>query len=353
MSIKPSQEDWSGKPSLALLADKEEDRFTVLLAELLRSRLVLEAFLGLCEIDPQESVSALAVRNQVTVTDGRPDLVIYAPRTYLLFEAKVGSWLHEGQAEAYIDALMAWSRTTPGGLARLTLIAPQHACERLRAEANAYAAQVGAPAVHHVSWEAIAGRFATVALDGAAPPLKAHLEMFADVVSVRLGQPKRPFTAEEVGLLGDVQVALAYHRVWRACVELIARLKSSKELELKITASSSAQWQGYTLRSNGRWWWLGLWPEVWAQIGITPFVLQIPGLDGYPPRRVSPDVPETVVYRYSGRSRMVIPMELVASESPEAMSDRHFKIVRTAIVGCPETGGTGSGPNENGPSDEP
>jgi len=68
---------WEGRPAMALLSGKEEDRFTSYLCELLKSREVLAGFLSkLCGVAPNDLGTAVEVRTQVTVPGGRPDLVI-------------------------------------------------------------------------------------------------------------------------------------------------------------------------------------------------------------------------------------------------------------------------------------
>ncbi|MGH7178410.1 MAG: hypothetical protein ACREJC_13610, partial [Tepidisphaeraceae bacterium] len=73
--------EWIGKPAQALLAAKEEDRFTAYLAELLKADKLLDPFLNeLCGVSADVHARSRAkIANQVVVTNGRPDLIITLP----------------------------------------------------------------------------------------------------------------------------------------------------------------------------------------------------------------------------------------------------------------------------------
>jgi hypothetical protein len=331
--------EWRGQPERALLAEKEEDRFTVLLCELLRSRDVLTSFLELSGVSLGDKLTELAVGNQVTVPGGRPDLVIRGAKTYLMFEAKVGSWLHDGQIPAYLEALSSWAAETPKGVGRLTLIAPRSSCEPLTQEANLVASNLGTPEVRPIAWEAIASRFEVLAKEYAPSNLRSSLELFVGLVAARLGTPAGPFTKEEIGVLSDPLLGRAYQRLWGVCSDLLDRLKGTAGVT--IEKGTSNLWQGNTLRKKGRWWWLGLWPEVWEQTGTTPLVLQTPGLDGQSPRLLENALPRTVAFSYFGKQRMLLPLPIVADEAPELLRQRLYDIIRRVIEEHPDTGGKG------------
>lgn len=106
---------WSGSPVLAILAGKEEDRFTEFLVHLLQSPEVLRPFLKeVCELEVTNAeLTSLRVRTQVTVVGGRPDIAIQSPDFYFLFEAKVGSWLHNEQLGRTLPRFRSGVQLTP------------------------------------------------------------------------------------------------------------------------------------------------------------------------------------------------------------------------------------------------
>lgn len=336
-----NESEWLGRPALAILADKQENRFTTLLCELLRSRRVLSAFLDTCGITPRDGVADLTVRTEVSVPGGRPDLVVRGSSTYLLFEAKVGSWLNQRQVPAYLNAVTAWTRLTPQGLSRLIILAPRRNRNALVEEANRDAGRVGAPAVEGVSWEDIGSCFAALARELPESALRTYLGLFSDLVDSTLGESPVPFTQRDLDVLSDAVVARAYRRLWEVCETLVARLREEDDGTLTFDYACSSGWQGYTIRKGGRWWWIGLWPAIWDQLGATPLVLQTPGLDGHAPKHLSPTLPTTAVFRDKHVDRMLLPLPLVADEHPAQLNDRLLRVVREILSGHPASGGGG------------
>ena len=108
-----------------MLGSKEEDRFTQYFTELLQARSVLEAFLRhVCDITGVLG-EHLSARVQFTVDGGRPDIAVRDDSLYLLFEAKVASWLRKDQLRPYAHALEEWRKANPDGSAALFVIAPE------------------------------------------------------------------------------------------------------------------------------------------------------------------------------------------------------------------------------------
>src|SRR5438067_1625071 len=102
---------WQGKPFLAVLAAKEEDRFTEYLSQILQAPEALRRFLSeVCGLAIRAD-EELSVRTQLRLTGGTPDLRIRGSTTYLLFEAKVGSWLHKDQLIPYARDIQDWMGT--------------------------------------------------------------------------------------------------------------------------------------------------------------------------------------------------------------------------------------------------
>jgi hypothetical protein len=258
-----------------------------------------------------------------------------------LFEAKVGSWLNQRQVPAYLDAVKAWTRLNPQGLSRLIIVAPQRNRNALVEEANRDAGKVGAPAVEGVSWEDIGNWFAALARELPDTALRTYLGLFSDLVDSALGESVAPFTQRDLDVLSDAVVARAYRRLWKICEALVAGLREQDGGTLTVDYACSSGWQGYTIRKGGRWWWIGLWPEIWEQLGSTPLVLQTPGLDGQAPRRLSLNLPTTLVFKYNRADRMLLPLPLVADEDPTQLKDRLLRIVREILNDHPESGGGG------------
>lgn len=275
-----SRDSWQQRPLHAMLAGKEEDRFTECLADLLHSKTVLEHFLlDLCQITLKDFTD-ISVHTQFTVPGGRPDLIIKGPDHFCIFEAKVGSLLHEGQARPYAEKLKYWKQETISGIARLFILTPQANMKSSVETAKQQIAETGfcEADVNGVAWETIADLFRRLSPQSSDPRLSVYLEDFADLIEHRVGKIQRPFTAEEAELLTDQLTANALFMT-RELVEPVIESLTKKlavfNLHLNSTIAASKYYDGYNLKVEGiKYLWLGMWIQVWARVGGSPLLIQ-------------------------------------------------------------------------------
>lgn len=324
-----------------MLADKEEDRFTQLLCELLRSEAVMEGFLEGCGLAPPGGASALHPSTQVTVPDGRLDLSIHGPGTYLLFEAKVSSWLHDGQLVPYAKDLLAWAGKNPGGLSRMILLAPAATLIEIKAAAEAQLQGTGySEELHCVSWEQIA-RLCSSLKDAVEPPeLRVHLATFAALVERRLGRAQEPFASEEIALLANPLTGRAMNRaavVLRKVIESLQR--GGPGFNVDTTEACGLSWQGRNLYLNKRWWWMGLWPSVWATVGGSPLLLQLPGMTDAMRATIPKHLPQPVKGHTTNGEVFVVPLPLSPAMPLDELAQALASIVRDYLVQVPDSGG--------------
>ncbi|WP_375760986.1 hypothetical protein [Corallococcus exercitus] len=333
---------WNGRPELALLAEKEEDRFTQFLCELLRSDAVMDGFLRLCGLTPERGASALHPSTQVTVPGGRLDLAIHGPDTYLLFEAKVGSWLHDGQLVPYAKDLLAWAVKNPGGRSRMILLAP--AATLLEIEAAAVAQLQGTGFLESprcVSWEQVARMCAGLKEAVEPPELRVHLATFTALVERRLGQAQEPFSSEEIALLANPLTGRAVHRAAIVLTKLIECLKrGGPDFKVDTTKAAGLLWQGRNLYLNRRWWWVGLWPPVWSTVGGSPLLLQVPGMTDAMLASVPKHLPRPVLGPTTAGDGFVVPLPLHPAMPLDEIAQALASIVRDYLVQVPDSGGT-------------
>lgn len=261
-------------PIRAILASNEEDRFTEYLSGLLTDSAVLSAFLQLIpgfKVVPEE-FRLLSVDVQVAVEGGRPDLVISGPNTLVLCEAKVGSWIHGNQLVQYAKHLRAWKRHNAEGAVMLLLLAPASQLPTLLGQAKS---DVGNTPLRGLAWEDLATFAREMALKTGQDRLRIYLEDFAELVHYRLGELGRPFTTEELQVLGDQQYAIALTRVYGLTSDIVSDLEESLGKDLKSKKSNGAGWSGFNLTYRGSPYWLGVWLHVWSSIGGLPLCLQI------------------------------------------------------------------------------
>ena len=317
--------NWTGRPHLSLLGGKEEDRFTLYLCELLRDKGVLRRFVTkICgiEVAPDTTLSALI---QATVPGGRADLAIHGESVYLLFEAKLGSWLHEDQLTPYARALDEWSREHPTGTARLFVLTPQQQVSRVPNEA------IG------ITWEEIATLFQEFRSETNDSRLAVHLQDFAEVVFHRLGDPSRPFTLEESQLLGNPLTARAIRRakdVARKAGEQLLTLLQGSE----CNPSYGAEYDGYWLKYGGRGWWYGIWIVAWAKIGLSPTFFQLSGLANRPLPPLPNGLPNPVELSLGNRTDWVIPLAIRDGVEFDTLASEHAEIIRRYATELPHSG---------------
>lgn len=340
--------DWTGRPLLSLLADKEEDRLTEFLLHLLQSPEVRRAFVeGLADVRLSDAtLASLQVRAQVPVPGGRPDLTLTGGSTYILVEAKVGAWLHEDQLVPYAKALLDWRLAHPDGTLALVLLAPARSGRGLSEAAHTMLESLGFPrdALHLVTWEDVARLCRTLAPGATPPRLQVHLEDFAGLIEHRLDASPRALTQEEVGLLADPTVGTALVQVRYLADEAVKGLERALGPTLQVTAASGGSYLGYTLRWQGRWWWFGLWLNAWAKTGTSPLVLQLPGLHleafealtgatASPRAQASPD-----------GNGLVLPLPLRSQIAPSHQVELLVAALTSWLRERPESGGAGAAP---------
>ncbi|MFP2906456.1 hypothetical protein ACLESD_15610 [Pyxidicoccus sp. 3LFB2] len=330
--------NWSGNPVLAMLAGKEEDRFTEFLVHLLQSPEVLRVFLrdvcGLAVTDVD--LESLHVRTQVTVSGGRPDIAIQSPSLYYLFEAKVGAWLHEEQLGPYAAALEAWSSAHPEGKAQLFVLAPGRNLPELQQTIRRQL--IHTKLAHLLKWEDVADTFSKMAEQVHSPRLRVYLQDFKELVTYRLGERTRPFTEEETRLLADPLVACALRGVRHIVGRIASELEEVHGSEIEVGRPVYGPgWDGYILRSKERWWWFGIWLDAWATAGESAIFLQLPGfrIDRLPMGFARP-----LPYRtLKGEKGWVVPMVLRDRVDPEELAREHAATVYNWVINFPDSGG--------------
>lgn len=261
-------------PYLSILGANEEDRFTEYLSLLLADSSFLREFLNLSPSVklPADQFGSLRVDMQVRVEGGRPDLVISGDDTLLIYEAKVGSWIHGNQLVEYAKHIRAWKRLNPAGKTALLLIAPAAQLPGLIREAKG---QVGSIKLSGIAWESIADLAAESARSARSDRTRIYLEDFAHLVAYRLGDVGRPFTAEELTVLDDQQYALSLNRVYLLTPQVVSNLEDRFGENLKTKKNNGAGFTGYDLRFGGARFWFGVWMHTWAAIGGSPLCLQV------------------------------------------------------------------------------
>ncbi len=330
--------DWAGEPFRALLFHQEEDRFTEYLCQLLRSPEALGPFLeSVCKL-PGLDFNSLSVQTQVQVPGGRPDLVIRNDSTLLLFEAKISAELSSRQLVPYAQKLIEWKQLHPEGTAGLFLITA--------AVNSRYQGQQGTlmlenegidwPALEAITWEEIAQNLGEIG--SAEPRLAAHLTEFRELVSWRFGDSNRPFTAEECRRLEDGLLGGALNVCERLTDEIAAGLH---ERGFTAAFGSGRGSQGYVIRNDRAWWWVGIWFGAWARAGGSPLVFHLSGLKGG--AKPLPEIPEEfaqpVLYSSSAGVRYVIPLVLRPGVSLETLKSEFVETIASFCTAFPQTGG--------------
>jgi hypothetical protein len=268
-------EDQSGNPPIiSILAANEEDRFTSYLAALLEDPIVLNQFLDLSPKTriPEAEFASLRTQMQVQFEGGRPDLVISGDHTLFVYEAKVGSWIHGNQLAEYARHLRSWRAANPKSNAALMLVSPSSQLSALVSEAKSVAGKIK---VDGISWEQISDLASTVARKVPSDRMRIYLEDFAELIEYRLGEVGRPFTAEELSILGDRQLATALYRAFDLLPDVVSNLKGRFGNRLKTVKSNGAQFTGYDLHFGGQRYWFGIWVYTWAKVGGYPVCVQI------------------------------------------------------------------------------
>lgn len=335
---------WKGRPYLAILGGKEEDRFTNYLAELLQDKEVLASFCGRflrsqCgfELDPDSGLNA---RTQVIVPDGRPDLAIRGNSTYLLIEAKVSSWLHEDQLQSYAEALDRWQRENPTGKACLFVLVPERQVGATLAVARQ---QLSSPALERwtpraVSWEQVASFLESLADGVDDRNLGVHLRDFKELVNYRFGTAARPFLAEEASILQDSLVANALERVLNVVDRVVTSL-SDRGVKLGNKGVTNEDYIGYKLVLGDREWWYGLWISPWSRLGESPTFLQLPGVANKSMDNIPGGLPNPLQFEVDSDLReWVVPLVHREGVELDKLAEEHFGIIWRYMTEVQESG---------------
>ncbi len=321
---------WVGRPYLAILGGKEEDRFTNYLAEILKDPSILAAFTGIflkdhCRLLLKQEPGMMA-QSQVTVAGGRPDLAIRAKSTYLLFEAKVSSWLHEDQLIPYAEELEKWKKDFPEGVAGLFVLVPESqvsaALNVARQQLSEFPLSNWIPVA--ISWEQVANFFGIQASGVDDRSLGVHLSNFKELVNYRFGTMGRPFSSEEVKVLEDSLVANALERVSALVDKVVASLS---ERGVYCNVSKGSIYLGYILRYREHEWWYGLWINPWARLGTSLVFLQLSGFLNRPLPSIPDNLQRPVLFEYDGSKHYVVPLTHREGVGIDILAEEHSNII--------------------------
>jgi hypothetical protein len=328
---------WEGKPERAFLAGKEEDRFTEMLCQILKDQTVLDKFLRqLCDIQlsPAELVKTI-VTTQMVVPEGRIDLVIRSPKHLLVFEAKVGSWLHGNQILSYAKFIEELATAQSYGDRRLVLVAPQ---ANLRPVFEAAKRQIGKKfkkvKPDKLSWEQIGGFAQSIATGVPDSRLRFYLGLLSDLIEYRLGQQVRPFRENEVAILSDPTVGAVVFRATQLAAQTVEALKARWRLKLKLTIKPSSGsrdqfFKGFTIFVGKHEFWFGLWIDSWMMCG-SPICLQIHEYSG-----LKRPIPKLIKFTLNGEQVQAVPIpvspDLDFDKQAEQMADLIQLTLKNAI----------------------
>jgi hypothetical protein len=320
-------------PVQALLAGKEEDRFTEFLARLLRENDLASRFLReLCGYEPKRGRPV--VRTQVIVEEGRPDLVITGPDFLVVVEAKMASWLHESQLKPYSDYIAQKKKDSASLDTRLVLLGPAAARDGMEAEGRR---QVGDALSAVLSWEDVAKFCRTQAEAIPGTRTAFYLDDFASLIEYRIGELARPLTEEECELLRDPLVARTVNAARLAVEALVAVLSRRNGVELgKLTGSWG--YEGCSVRFKQRSWWLGFWPAAWPLVGSSPVMLQLTGLDEHAHPPMIDGAGQVVHFSSGSQQGWVVPLVMHPHRDPAELAHEHANIVLAWLTKAPETG---------------
>ena len=331
---------WTGQPEFAFLVAAEEDRFTEYLNQLLQHPSLLRRFLSeFCQIAIDERYAAPLVRTQVRIPGGRPDLVIREdPFVYVLCEAKVGGWFHDGQLSTYVDDLERWTQIHPDGERRLLVLCPRRSLEFALDDADAVLEKRTSSSnlVAGVSWEQVSAFMAEYAEEVEDQRFAFHLREFQRVVETRLGKELRPFTDEEARVLSDPLAAQSLVRVWALLEDLKEALAEHLE-DASFSVACGRGYDGYWLNLEGGSWWFGVWYEVWASVRC-PLVIQLNGWSGRAILEVDNSLTKAVVVDTPWGKECVVPLRIHATVDPRELVKGFVKIIDQYVKAYPESG---------------
>lgn len=321
--------EWTGRPFLAVLRAKEEDRFTAYLAELLRHPEVLSRFLSaVCQLSTQ-AIAGLRIATQFPCANGRPDFVITDDKLRLVFEAKVQAQPYEDQLIRYGRDLQQWVADGTGRMARLFLLTPQDSSLSMPIDGQRALMEAGISDVPFevVTWQRIAALMNSLVTELSDQRLLAHLRDFADLVAWRMEGADRPMTRGEVELLQDrrsgVALRLAQRLAWRT-TKLLEKSPAPVITSSDYSKSGSEFSNGWNLRIDGREFWFGVWVDVWSKHGGSPIFLEIPRADviGIPD-----GYPKPIECRVPQNDNLVVPLPLRADVDPSEGARENAEII--------------------------
>lgn len=331
--------NWMGRPALAYMASKEEDRFTVFLAQLLLYPPFFEHFCSqLLETKPPPGLlPADTITTQRIIDGGRPDVSIAWTGFTCLIEAKLSSYLHFDQLVPYGRELERLVITTPATVTRLVILAPRSS---LNGEMETGRHQLVGAGIKieplGISWEQIAT--ALRELLGHASlhdeSFRHHAAAFCDWIDLALGAEVRPLSTSEIHALGDRGVGLGVELAYRLTdkiAEAITGGESGGSLELKFEQSKKGDYSlyyGYRIVRRGvRIGWFGVWIGPWVANGVSPLWYE------YDDSQMTPPDVEALEYRIAGdRSpnlNRVVPLKLLPAETePSAVFRLRDQVIR-------------------------
>ena len=342
--------EWQPQIHRAVLLRNEEDRFTEFLAQLLQAPAVRRVFVN--ELCHKEGVGPilneiccdhLKVYTQVQIEGGRPDLVIKdekGDKVFLLFEAKVGSWLHEDQLVPYAREVEIWKQDNPGGVARLYIIAPKGNSENQCSEGEKQIRDAGIESVTPVAiaWEDISDKFRGLSESVKGIKLKVFMETFVELVRWRFGEWCRKFTNEEVQFLADPLVPPIFARLSSIVHRIRKELLKLDDFRSSCIISPGGG-EGYYLSFEGKKWWFGLWFDGWRTVRDSPLIFQLLGFEDRLPLRLPEVRPCPVQYTaWNNTKGYAVPLPLREDVEIDVLVKEHADIIRRYCKECPGSG---------------
>lgn len=323
------------RPFRAILASKEEDRFTAFLAELLRLKSFQTAFLKeLCGLEGFDDAIPM-IRTHLSVPGGVTDLTIEGPKIFLIVEAKLASWLHQGQLIPYAKKLVEWSAATIGGKAKLLLLAPAASLAVAVDEAQE---QLSAASLTvdftPIAWEATSTLAKAIATSQSGRG-QTYLEDYSQLIDERLGQEIGPLAPDELALLRDPLAARALVRTLDLASRT-ARLITGAASSPNIAAGRF--YCGHNIAVDGRKHWMGVWLDAWEELskrgasGITPLMLQAFGerVAEYI-RNPPPDLPRAYPHFNGTWTSMLVPLPVGVGVAPDVQAARLASIIEGTL----------------------
>ncbi|HRK32270.1 MAG TPA: hypothetical protein PLD59_14480 [Tepidisphaeraceae bacterium] len=279
--------EWAGRPALAFMAAKEEDRFSTFLVELLRYRPLLERFCSffLKIAVPADVDSDSCVSTQRVLASGRPDIAIEWPQFACYIEAKLSSYLHTDQLVPYGHDLAERRSAQPAFATRLAILTPR---STVSSELEVGISQLRSAGVEiellGIEWEQVA-RLIRDMLETPKHPASFthHASGFCDWIDLMVGAEFPPLLPSQVQALADRTVGIAVATAYRLTDLLQAEITQIEGATVLLNKwSRSKDYYGFQIvMDEAEVAWVGVWLGPWAMHGISPLwfefkTLQVP-----------------------------------------------------------------------------